>query len=177
MQEIEAVIGYPVRRHSHARQILLAIKQKKVAKGFYMPYGGKLKPGETYEEALIRELREESTVNTEPGELEDVGILFVYYYRNDRLFQSWKIKMFLIHGWTGTPTATEEMGDPRWFTFRSGRRHDLPLSRIPEGDQLLTFRILSGKKIGLSVDCNIEDMALRQPPRVHFEVNRLARPR
>lgn len=175
MKEITAVIGYPVRKYRNARQVLLAIKQNKLAIGLRMPYGGKVEPGETYEEAMIRELSEESEMITELDELEDVGTLFVRYYRDNRPFQLWKIKMFLIHGWTGVPTDTREMKDPRWFTFYNTRRHDLPLSLIPEGDRLLTFKILLGKKLDLRVDCNIEDMALRCPPHIFFEVNRLAR--
>lgn len=177
MQEIKAVIGYPVRKYRRAWRVLLAIKQNKVAKGHRMPYGGKVEPGETYEEAMIREFPEESAMVTELCELEDVGILSVHYYQNDQLFQLWKIKIFLIHGWAGSPTDTKEMKDPRWFVFYNSRRHDLPLDLMPKADWSLIFKVLSGKKIGLRVDCNIEDMALRRPPHIFFEMNRLARPR
>jgi len=177
VQEIKAVIGYPVKKCHNAWQVLLAIKQRGVANGLRMPPGGKLNPGETNEEAMLRELSEELRMIAESDDLEDTGILFVRYYQNNHLFQSWKIKIFLIHGWTGIPTDTKEMKDPRWFTFRNRHQHDLPIDQMPNGDELFSLKIFSGRKIGLSLDYNIEDMTLRRQPRISFEINRLARPR
>ncbi|MFF8278730.1 (deoxy)nucleoside triphosphate pyrophosphohydrolase [Streptomyces lateritius] len=68
--------------------------------------GGKLEPGESAEEALVRELREELGVETEPGE---------------RIPGEWPLKPgYVLQVWTarllsGEPRALQDHDELRWL--------------------------------------------------------------
>ncbi|MEU3754386.1 (deoxy)nucleoside triphosphate pyrophosphohydrolase [Streptomyces olivoreticuli] len=69
--------------------------------------GGKLEPGETAEQALVRELREELGVEVEPLE---------------RIAGEWPLRPpFVLHVWTaklvsGTVRALQDHDEVRWLT-------------------------------------------------------------
>lgn len=89
-------------------RILLAEKKRGFGVGFWNGYGGKLEVGETIEEALIREVKEESGLD-----------LLEYEKRGemDFLLADGAIKEVHIYEgvkWIGDPIETEEMR-PEWF--------------------------------------------------------------
>jgi 8-oxo-dGTP pyrophosphatase MutT (NUDIX family) len=98
-------------------RILLAEKKRGFGVGFWNGYGGKLEERETIEEALVREVREESGLELveyeKRGEMEfhlaDGSIKVVHIYEGTK--------------WRGEPVETEEMR-PKWF----------PISGIPWGN-------------------------------------------
>lgn len=89
-------------------RILLAEKKRGFGVGFWNGYGGKVEPGETIEQALVREVREESELELVDYEkrgmmefhLADGAIKQVYIFEGTK--------------WKGEPVETEEM-KPKWF--------------------------------------------------------------
>ncbi|MFB6071833.1 MAG: 8-oxo-dGTP diphosphatase [Halobacterium sp.] len=82
----EATLCYPV----DGDRVLLIEKQRGVGDGKVNGPGGKLEPGETPRECVVREVREEVGVDVDPrkvGELEfvfgDEPFMFVHVYRAD----------------------------------------------------------------------------------------------
>ena len=90
-------------------KILLAIKKRGFGEGKWNGYGGKLLEGETIEDALLREVEEESTVTLSLHEKRGEMIFtFPDIIRHVHIYEGMK--------WDGEPTETEEMR-PEWFTF------------------------------------------------------------
>lgn len=92
--------------------IMLAKKKRGFGEGKYSGVGGKLKIGETPENAMLRETLEE--VGIVPTDYEKVGVVDCIEYKDGE-----KIKM-LFHlyrasEWTGELKETEEM-EPHWFS-------------------------------------------------------------
>lgn len=95
-------------------QVCLGLKKQHHEKSFgvgkYNGFGGKIEPGETPEQAAIRECREESLVTPEELSLRAV-IHFVDDKNIDHGMYAFTCEKFL-----GEPTETSEM-DPKWFDF------------------------------------------------------------
>lgn len=92
-------------------QVLLAMKKRGFGVGRWNGVGGKVEPGESIEQALIRETQEE--VNVTPLQYEKVADL-----RFDEFFKGvptiMHVHVYVCTKWSGEPTASEEM-DPEWF--------------------------------------------------------------
>jgi 8-oxo-dGTP diphosphatase len=171
IKEISAVIGFPIRK----KTVLLAEKQSKVGKGLYMPYGGMIESGETAEEAMVRELEEESRMTATVDDLEKVGTLIRYEYLKGRLSSKLTAPIYLIHFCGGKPTDTKEMKGARWFP-RSKRK--LPLSRMLPADRIWIPKVLAGKYVTIYVAYDeLMAMQLLHPPSVNELVTRSPRPR
>jgi 8-oxo-dGTP diphosphatase/2-hydroxy-dATP diphosphatase len=97
--------------HQHPR-ILLGMKKRGFGAGRWNGFGGKIAPGESIEEAAVRELREETGVEADPMDLEQHGIL-EFEFQNDP-GKVLEVHVFKVHNHTGEPVETEEMR-PKWF--------------------------------------------------------------
>ena len=119
-------------------QILLAKKKRGFGKGKYNGVGGKLDPGETPEQAMIRECQEEIEVT--PTEYEKMGEMeFIELYNGEA--ENLIFHLYVGTTWEGEPTETEEM-KPEWFNIDA-----IPYDQMFEGDQYWLPSILEGKKI------------------------------
>ncbi|MBP1986958.1 8-oxo-dGTP diphosphatase [Halolamina salifodinae] len=114
-----------------ADEALLIHKKRGVGSGQWVGPGGKVEPGETVRECVIREVREE--VGIDVLDPEKVG---VFVYRSD----DWDavIHVFRATEYAGTPEETEE-ADPRWFPV-----DDIPFDEMWQTDREWLPNVLDG---------------------------------
>lgn len=96
-------------------KILLAKKKRGFGAGWWNGYGGKLQDGETIEEALIREIKEEAGVLALLSDKKGI-LIFEFPHKGEEI----EVHVFEIIDFEGEPSESEEML-PRWF----------PVSEIP----------------------------------------------
>ena len=117
-------------------RILLALKKRGVGAGRYNGYGGKLMPNESLEEALVREMQEESGI--EIADFTKVGIhLFESTERPEEVLE---VHVFKVTSYTGEPVETEEM-KPEWFALDA-----IPFETMWPDDQYWFPLFLADKK-------------------------------
>lgn len=119
-------------------QILLALKKRGFGKDKYNGIGGKVDPGESVEQALVRECQEEITVTV--TDYQKVGYL-VFEEHHEQELKKMHIHIFVSSVWEGNPTETEEM-KPQWFNL-----FDIPYSKMWPADKLWLPTVLEGNKI------------------------------
>lgn len=89
-------------------KILLAMKKRGFGAGWWNGYGGKIAEGETIEEAMIRELEEESGLRAK--EWRKRGVNYFHFEGGEVI----EVNIFEVTDYIGNPIETEEM-KPRWF--------------------------------------------------------------
>jgi 8-oxo-dGTP diphosphatase len=83
-------------------------------KEFFIAPGGSIEPGETPEQALVRELMEEFQITVREESLSRFGT-----FRAPAAGQEDKIvemNVFTVSEWDGEPTADNEVEEVRWIT-------------------------------------------------------------
>ena len=122
--------------------ILLAMKKRGHGSGKWNGTGGKSLPGETIEQAAIREAQEE--IGMIPVSLKKVGhITFIFPPEKNFNHQS---TVFTCDKWEGEPVESEEMR-PQWFEIEN-----IPYSEMWESDRHWLPKVLAGKLIVATVD-------------------------
>ena len=118
--------------------ILLALKKRGFGAGKYNGVGGKIKPGETPEEAMIREAEEEIYVT--PTKYDKVGVVeFDEYYNGEK--QNLVFHLYIASEWNGEPSESDEM-KPYWF-----KTDNIPYDQMFTSDSYWLPLVLEGKKI------------------------------
>lgn len=119
-------------------QILLAMKKRGLGEGRYNGVGGKIEPGETVEQAAIRECHEE--IGVTPTTFHKVAELD---FLMDSDTKPWQLdgQVFIATDWTGNPIETEEMA-PRWFNVA-----DIPYDTMWVDDIYWLPQVLEGQKV------------------------------
>lgn len=114
-------------------ETLLIHKKRGVGSGQWIGPGGKVDPGETVRECVVREVHEE--VGIEVLDPERVG---VFVYRSD----DWDalVHVFRATAYEGTPEETEE-ADPAWFPVG-----DLPFEEMWATDRDWLPHVLDGER-------------------------------
>lgn len=119
-------------------KILLAMKKRSFGEGKYNGIGGKIKNGETPEEAMIRETQEEILVT--PIKYEKVGLVdFDEFFKGKK--EKVRFHLYIVSEWEGEPTESEEM-NPKWFDI-----DNIPYDKMFPDDKYWLPLILEGKKI------------------------------
>ena len=113
-------------------QVLLAMKKRGFGVGKWNGYGGKVAPGETMEESLIREVQEESGLIIR--NFKKVG--FLTFDNTDRIVD---MEVFDTEDFEGELIETEEMA-PQWFSV-----YNLPFEKMWPSDPLWYKLYLQGK--------------------------------
>lgn len=119
-------------------QILLAMKKRGFGSDRYNGIGGKIEPGETVEQALVRECQEE--INVTPTKFHKVAEHDFTQTENDDPWRMY-VHAYIATEWKGEPEETEEMA-PEWFNIS-----DIPYDRMWQDDVYWLPMVLEGKKI------------------------------
>ena len=117
-------------------EILLCLKKRGFGSGRWNGFGGKLSPGESIEEAAVRETKEESGIIVR--DLMPVGI-HEFEFSSD-LGTILEVHVFRCQDYSGEIIETEEM-EPRWFRFQ-----DIPYADMWPDDIHWLPLLLEGKK-------------------------------
>jgi 8-oxo-dGTP diphosphatase len=108
----EVCVCYLLRTAPDGRQqVLLGRKKTGLGLGRLVGPGGKLEPGETPQQAIVREVLEEVGVQVDVADLELMGELTYPFPHTPKWSQkSW---VFRAHRWQGEPVESEEL-KPGW---------------------------------------------------------------
>lgn len=118
-------------------RILLATKKRGFGEGKFNGIGGKLKDGESPEEAMIRESKEE--IDVLPTKYEKMAVLdFIEYYKGEK--ENVIMHLYVATEWDGEPKESEEMC-PMWFDVE-----DIPYDRMFVDDSYWLPFVLKRKK-------------------------------
>ena len=119
-------------------EVLLAMKKRGFGEGRWNGVGGKLEPGESVADALVREACEE--IGVTPTKYQQVADLsFDQYFKGQPA--TMHIHAFIATGWQGDPAESNEM-KPQWFT-----EDELPFADMWPDDPYWLPQVLAGKKI------------------------------
>ena len=154
----KATLCFMVRKTQND-QLLLGLKKRGIGCGKFNGFGGKVKENETVEEAVLRELYEETSIKSQTKDIRKVGeltFLFPSVPEWDKI-----VHVFLIDGWEGEPIETDEMR-PIWFDFQS-----IPFEKMWQDDKHWLPLILQDKKVRASFvfkedNERIQDMKLEE---------------
>lgn len=119
-------------------QVLLAMKKRGFGAGRWNGVGGKLEPGESVEEAVVRECQEEIEV-TPISYKKMAEIIFDEQHLGKR--ELLEVNVFTCDEWQGEPTETEEMA-PKWFP-----KDGLPFDEMWDDDKYWLPKVLGGETL------------------------------
>ncbi len=138
----EAVLAFPLR----SRQILLIEKKRGLGAGKVNGPGGKVDPGETPEEAVVRETAEEVCLELKTIEL--AGLLRFQFADGLAIH----CRVFRSEQFSGEPEETEE-AVPFWCDFE-----DIPYDRMWKDDRLWIPHLLDKRYFEGNFTFDGEDM-------------------
>jgi 8-oxo-dGTP diphosphatase len=133
----------------YQNEVLLLYRNKKVNdyhEGKYVAIGGRLEPGETPLECIIREMKEESGYDLSPDEISFKGyIYFDEISRNKKTEDlpafNWLVFLYYVRVSEKRCIDNKE-GDLQWFAIE-----DIPYHKMWSGDRIFTPNILNSTDI------------------------------
>lgn len=120
-------------------QILLAMKKRGFGVGRWNGVGGKVKPPESVEDAMVRETSEE--IGVTPREFRKVAELDFYFYNEEHKLSpiDQRVAVYFCHEWEGEPSESEEMA-PKWYS-----KSELPFASMWPDDKIWLPKVISGQ--------------------------------
>jgi mutator protein MutT len=133
-----ATLLFPVKKtNGTITDICLAMKKRGFGEGRWNGAGGKVQAGESIEEALVRETKEEIGISIATYEkVAEFDFLFPHNPDFDTT-----VHAYLSTLWDGEPKESEEMA-PKWFTIL-----DIPYNDMWSDDEIWLPRILLGERL------------------------------
>jgi len=116
-------------------EVLLALKKRGFGEGKINGVGGKMLEGETIEQTVIREIREE--IDVIPKIFNKIASIN-FYFRNQPDWDQ-EVVVFLITSWDGNPKESEEV-KPDWYKLKN-----IPYEHMWEDDIHWLPYALNGK--------------------------------
>ena len=137
-------------------QVLLGYKKQGLGTGKYMGIGGKAEPGETIQQAAIREVQEEIGITV--SNLTQVGdFTFIF---PDKPHWSQQVHVFMTDYWVGDIQETDEIR-PKWMNQKS-----LPLTNMWDDAQFWLAAVLNGHRLkgefGYNTDLKVIKVQLEE---------------
>lgn len=86
-------------------------------KEFFIAPGGKVEPGETPEESLIRELNEEVQITVQKNQLNLFGTFYAPAAGNESVML--RMDVFIVESWQGEISPTREVEEIKWIDSSS----------------------------------------------------------
>lgn len=93
------------------RQVLV---ERSVGKEYFIHPGGRIEPGETAKQAVVRELKEEFTIDVDEADLEEFDHNTAPAANSPEVLVH--MDVFLVKKWRGTITPDSEVEEIRWLT-------------------------------------------------------------
>ena len=141
-------------------EVLLGRKKTGLGSGNIVGLGGKIEPGETALEAIVREIEEESSLVVDPADLTEVGLVkFAFPFRENWSQDS---TVFVASRFTGEPQESDEVS-PAWYAI-----DDLPLNEMWNDARYWLPTVLAGGRVlgdfTFGEDCaTVSDHELHDP--------------
>jgi 8-oxo-dGTP pyrophosphatase MutT (NUDIX family) len=120
-------------------EICLAMKKRGFGANRYNGVGGKIDPGETIEQAMVRECQEEIEVT--PLTWEKIAYHDFTGQNDDGTKWKMLVHAFISYAWEGEPVETEEMA-PQWFNIDK-----IPYNNMWQDDEFWLPQVIEGKKV------------------------------
>jgi len=132
--------------------ICLAMKKRSFGAGRWNGVGGKLLGGESIEEALLREAKEE--IDIESGPMSKVAELAFTFANKPEWNQM--VHVFTATEWKGEPAESEEMR-PQWYKVS-----DIPFKDMWPDDIFWLPKVLEGELVRAAFTFGEKDVILDQ---------------
>ncbi len=134
------------------QEICLAMKKRGFGMNKWNGVGGKVEPGESIEQAAIRETEEEISVTIK----DIVKVAELTFYFSDNPDWNQIVHVYFTENWEGEPVESEEM-KPQWHTIDS-----IPYENMWPDDKFWLPELIKGHKLKASFTLDSHDTILEQ---------------